>query len=426
MMASRASGWFEVVESPNGWTYTFNPADRQPSPWPAWAQWLLRAATIAVIVTGVWLLRRCVATPSGSGWDVERVGAGFLGLAYLGGGVGLAIDQLRRRAGLCELLLDAGAIRATWRLGPIAWSKTVRRSGAAQLAVVRRGHSLNASPIGGKPGDYYVLVVEDEIGQRQDLLAKYPRDMLLAVAVELSSRWKAADIDPDVDGVGAGKLAVVEDTEVATDIRERRNRPLGSGLICERMGGRGVRFTKPPDGLASTPGCMFSMIGILLAPLVVAVILSVSLGLYRNGVDPSIARIVAFLGIGVGVLWCVSVFVVAFGMTTARFVLTATPDRLTLETHNVLRGTKCRTWTKEDIAWIRADTLIESSESGPLVTTRVLIRTSSAIEAEPDQLKWGPGIEIDKPEMEWIATTLRAVLGVPATDASTGTAIRAT
>ena len=115
-------------------------------------------------------------------------------------------------------------------------------------------------------------------------------------------------------------------------------------------------------------------------------------------------------------------------MSTARFVLTATPDRLTLETHDALRGTSCRTWTKQDIAWIRADTTIESeggSESGPVFRTRVLIRTSSPIEPGPDELRWGSGREISKPEMEWIATTLRAVLGVPATDAPTGNAIRA-
>jgi hypothetical protein len=430
-MAARAPGWFEAVKSPNGWTYTLNPADRQPSPWPAWGRWLLGTFTIALIVSGLGLLGWGVATTSGSAWDDKRM---FIelpvllyleGLAFLGGGVALAIDQLRRRTGLCELRLDAGAIRAIWRLGPISWSKTVRRSDAAQLTVVRRGHMLDASPIGGKPGDYHVLVAEDETGRRRNLVANYPRDMLLALAVELSSRWKAPDIDPDVDGVGAGKLAVVEDTEVPTDIRERRIRPLGSGLIYERVGGRGVRFTKPPDGLASTPGCLFSMFGILVAPLVVAVIFSFSLILYRNGEDPSIVRIPIFVGIGVGVLWCVCTLVVAFGMSTARFVLTATPDRLTLETHNVLRGTSCRTWKKPDIAWIRADTTIESSESGPVVTTRVLIRTSSPIEPEPDELKWGPGIEISKPEMEWIATTLRAVLGVPATDAPTENASRA-
>ena len=133
-MAARAPGWFEAVKSPNGWTYTLNPANRQPSPWPAWTRWLLGAVTIALIVSGVGLLRWCVATTSGSAWDGKWVLYGLSGLVYLGGGVGLAIDQIRRRAGRCELRLDAGAIRAIWRLGPISWSKTVRRSDAAQLA----------------------------------------------------------------------------------------------------------------------------------------------------------------------------------------------------------------------------------------------------------------------------------------------------
>ena len=45
-------------------------------------------------------------------------------------------------------------------LGPISWSKTVRRSGAAQLAVVHRGaHFLDMRPI----GEYHVLVAEGEL-----------------------------------------------------------------------------------------------------------------------------------------------------------------------------------------------------------------------------------------------------------------------
>ncbi len=66
MMAARAPGWFEAVESPNGWTYTLNPADRQPTPWPAWSRWLLRAVTIALIVIGVGLLGWGDATTLGS------------------------------------------------------------------------------------------------------------------------------------------------------------------------------------------------------------------------------------------------------------------------------------------------------------------------------------------------------------------------
>ena len=372
-MAARAPGWFEAVKSPNGWTYTLNPADREPMPWPAW-------------------FRR------------------FLG------------------AGRCELRLDAGAIRAIWRLGPISWSKTVRRSDAAQLAVVRRSISLDASPIGDGPGDYHVLVAEDVTGRRRDLVANYPREILLALAVELSSRWKVPDIDPDVDGVGAGKLAVVEDTEVLTDIRERRDLPLGSRLICEGVGGRGVRVTKPPDGLVRSAGCLIFMVGFGVTALILAVNFLMPLLLYWSGDSLRIARILTYGGIGLGALWCAFTLIVAVGVSTGRFVLSATPDRLTLETGDALSGTSCRSWKKQDIAWIRAETTIESgggSESGPVVKTHVLIRTKGPIEARPEELWWGSGTGISKPEMEWIATTLRAVLGVPATDAPTGNAIPA-
>jgi hypothetical protein len=427
-MAAHAPGWFEAVKSPNGWTYTLNPAEREPMPCPGWFRWLLGAGAIALIVAGIGILGSIVATASSSGWDVDRVVLGLIGLDLLAAGAGLAIDQLRRRAGRCELKLDAGAIRAIWRLGPISWSKTIPRSDAAQLAVVRRSFSLDARPIGDEPADYHVLVAEDATGRRRDLVANYPRDLLLALAVELSSRWKAPDIDPDVDGIGAGKLAVVEDTEVPTDIRERRDLPLGSRLICERVGGRGVRVTKPPDGLARSAGCLIFMVGFGVTAIILAVTFPMPLLLDWSGDDLRIARILTYVGIGLVALWCAFALVFTVVISTGRFVLTATPDRLTLETRDAFCGTSCRTWKRQDIAWIRADTTIKSgmdTETGAAATTRVLIRTTSPIEPGPEELEWGSGSGISKPEMEWIATTLRAVLRVPATDAPTGDAIRA-
>jgi hypothetical protein len=237
---------------------------------------------------------------------------------------------------------------------------------------------------------------------------------------------RSPDIDPDVDGVGAGKLAVVEDTEVLNDIRERRDRPLGSGLIRERLGGGGVRITRPPDGLTSPGGCLISMTRIGVTALLFTAIVLIALVLYWNGDGSLLACILAFVCIGVGVLWCAFALVATLVMPTARFVLTATPDHLTFETHDALRGTSCRTWKKQDIAWIRAETTLEpAGDSSPVVRTRVLIRTTSPIQPEPEELSGRSGSEVSKPEIEWIATTLRAVLGVPGTDAPTGNAIQA-
>ena len=55
----------------------------------------------------------------------------------------------------------------------------------------------------------------------------------------------------------------------------------------------------------------------------------------------------------------------------------------------------------------------------------VLICTTSPTGPGPDEFWWGSGRSLSKPEMEWIATTLRTVLEVPATNEPTGNAIRA-
>ena len=141
-----------------------------------------------------------------------------------------------------------------------------------------------------------------------------------------------------------------------------------------------------------------------------------------------IARILTYAGVGLGVVWC------AFTPHRRRGDVDGPlrPDRDPGPPHarderRALRDVvpdleeaRHRVDPCRDEIEIRRD-----SETGPVVPTRVLIRTTSPIEPGPDELRWGSGREISKPEMEWIATTLRAVLGVPATDAPTGNAIRA-
>ena len=134
-----------------------------------------------------------------SGWDAERAILAPASLAFLIAGAALAIFLLRHRTVRDELRLEPEAIRAIWRLGPISWSKTVPRSTTVQLTVVRRSwyESADLAWVGRR--DHHALVAEDETGRRRTLVANYPREMLLVLAVELSSRWKALSIDTDLD-----------------------------------------------------------------------------------------------------------------------------------------------------------------------------------------------------------------------------------
>ena len=244
-------------------------------------------------------------------------------LMFLIAGAALAIFLLRQRTGRDELRLDAEAIRSIWRVGPVSWSKTIPRSKTAQLTVVRR--SLHGHGTAGEElRDYHVLVAEDETGRRRNLVANYPRRMLLALALELSSRWKALAIDPDLVGIGVGKLAVAEDTEIPTDIRERFQPPRGTRLIFERVDKRGVRITKPPDGFFNAG--VFVLLSLSVASLGLASTHAMSAMLGANEGDLLIVRFLIWVFVGLGILLGVVCLTVAVGIATSGFVLIATPD----------------------------------------------------------------------------------------------------
>ena len=130
-------------------------------------------------------------------------------------------------------------------------------------------------------------------------------------------------IDPDVDGVGGGARRCRGHGGPHRHPRAARSSP-GSRLICEpwAAAGSGYQAARRPGPHA---GCLISMLGIGIMRLVLAVTLPMQLLLYRTGLL-RLGPLSTYGGIGLGVLWCAFLFVVAVGMSTARFVLTATPD----------------------------------------------------------------------------------------------------
>jgi hypothetical protein len=367
-MASQASDWFDAVKSPSGWNYALRPAARTPMHLPG----IILFVIVGLTVTGTASLGLCVWMNLSSGWDAERSIAVLLSLPFIIPGAALAIFFLRRRTGRDELRLDAEAIRVMWRLGPISLSKTVPWSTMVQLTVVRRSWYEGADMAWVERRVHHSLVAEDETGRRRNLVAYYPREMLLALAVELSSRLKPPSIDSDLGGIGAGKLAVGEDSEISTDLRVRAHPPRGTRLIFERMGRRGVRIMKPPDGFFSVGFVFLLSMGV--GALVLGIALAVPQILGVNEDDPLIARLFTWMFVALSVPSGVMCLLGAVGSAMSGYLLTATPDSLTLE-RRCLGEPSCKTWKRQEIASIRADTKIEisdPSEGSKWVTTRVL------------------------------------------------------
>jgi hypothetical protein len=448
-------------------------------------------------------------------WNGERRAIVALSLALVIGGFALAIEVLRQHAGRDDVRLDAGAIRATWRLGPLSWSKVVRRSKVAQFTVVHRSwhqplatedvydqafmplaksRYADANKASANGYEYYALAAEDERGRRRTLVDNYPRDMLRSLAVELSSQWKALAIDPDLLDVGAGKLAVGEDTDIPTEIRERSRPPRGTRLILEHLANRGVQITMPPRGVASLHFGAPMLLGAGLLMWGILVIAPEIAG--QNEVGFGVDRLNTWAGAAVRGVFGVVLIVAAARSAISGYVLTATPDLLNLETRG-LRGTSLTTFRRDEIASICVATHVTRGHGsgGPEIFTRLLLRTTAVptfpvVECADDRglvlllrkprraPRWafavvgtrtGPGTIVDasritggvydyalqqktpagglslispivtmivqpeeailtetqakKPELEWVATKLRRVLGVPATEGSGGEVI---
>jgi hypothetical protein len=395
MMGAQTSGRFDAVKTPTGWVYALRPEDHGPTAWFGLPTILIGAGTIMLAAMDPWMLDSMVP---GLRW---RTASSVLAvLTPIVAGSAILIILLQRCIGRDELRLDAGAILALRRLGPLSWSKTVQRSKVAQLTVVRRSVFEDAGRV--RRPEYYALVAEDETGRRRTLVGNYPREMLLALAIELSSRWKALAIDPDLVGVGAGKPAVGEDSEIPTDIRERFHPPRGTRLILERAGSRGVRITIPPYRLSG--------IGLVLALFLGAALL---LGGFALAMPPIMGRSDVsqewVVGAGLLVLFGACFLAAAAFPTTRERVLIATPDALTLEAKES-GGTSCKTWKTPEIASICVEPKLVCSSDGERIKTRVLIRPSDLAASWPR----GPTFVVARAEADALVELLRKPRGAPA------------
>jgi hypothetical protein len=396
-METRATDWFDSIRDHGTSAYRLRPSARVPM------RGLGHLTKIFIcLITSASLPNINFAQTQLSNWPTGRSLLLVLSLVPLLVVPSLAFDFIRRRAGRDELRIDERSIRSTWRLGPLSRQKTLLRSSVAQLTVVREGD------------ESYALAAENEFGRKWNLGVGYPREMLLALAVEISSRWKELTIDPDFAEIGPGKLAIREESNIPTEIRERPVPPLGSRLICERDRTGEVRITIPRLGLSGFGVSISSLFGVVAMIYLIAEVMPAIRGMCKEGTRSD--AINTLVATGAIMLFLLVYLAIAVREALTTRVLIASEGSLTLETKGLLR-TSSKSWRTDQIVSIHAETMVDNSGDGSgTTTTSVLVRTTGQAGKAPDTLMSGEAYRT-KPDMEFIATTLREALGVPATAA---------
>ncbi|MHC5539259.1 hypothetical protein ACYOEI_13660 [Singulisphaera rosea] len=359
---------YESLKTSRGWIFTLHRAESQGNRGHGW---FLSISAIFMIGVGIIAHRRAMAPGPGIGLELSR--SIPIALLFLILGVALAISATRWWGGPVRLILEAEAIRIARRIGPIAWSKAIPRAEVAQLTVIRRSWFIDPGQDGSESRDYHALVAEDVSGRKRTLAAHYPRESLLALALEISSHWKGLTIDPDFDSPGPGKLAVGEDTEIPTDIRERSSPPRGTRLTLEPVGRRGVRITIPPAGYSHPRFILSLLAGLFL--LAWAAVLALPPILDHVVGKPPGEELMTWTGVGLRAGVGLLALLAAAQSTALQHTLLATPETLTL-TSKGLMGRSRKTWQRPAVASLRVDTRVEDSSSNDSSTsTRILIRT---------------------------------------------------
>jgi hypothetical protein len=297
-----------------------------------------------------------------------------------------ARSQLEFTAQSLGVVTQIGLYR---RCRPVAWSEIARfvvqpAWNAPGLASLERTFLLQAVRFRGQP----VRIAGNE-----------NRDWLLNLADDLARRAKAArDAAPEtLLQPGLAPLKVVE--EISRDlVSERTRQPAHSRATFEEHVD-GVTITLPPLGLG---GCLAEH-----GPMAVLVIVTVSIGWVVVTGFLNVPRAGLFMwGSALSVGLAALVFIpnlVSSLIDQAK--LSARDGVLTVEWTNLL-GKQVRTWPREDLADICVVSERVSDEGGTVWTQYLSIRPHEFARRAPRKLlRW-----CEKPELEWIATTIRRAL----------------
>jgi hypothetical protein len=318
-------------------------------------------------------------------------------------GTTLLIYALRGAAMRTGIELTADRIGVIWRVGPLHLSRRIAWADIARLAVMP---AWNLPVYANIEGSFLLQVVLVRGGSIQ-LAGDSDRVRMLALAGELARRAKvlrAASAEALMIPLPHSSLEVVEE-DSRDVVADRDGQPGGSTAIVEQHAD-GLTITIPALRLrrfVREPPFYF-ILGVL-AMLTVWIAASSAPAVAREGL------VGLFTSAGSILPWLCTLFVmtVLVHVLSRRAQISARGRVLAVRWTNLL-VTRRRMWHSEELAEVRVVSERVSSDTGKEWRQYLDIRsTDLSASASLHLLQWR-----EKAELEWIATTLRRSLRLPA------------
>lgn len=319
----------------------------------------------------------------------------LFGVPFVCAGLAMMVVGVLVIAGHTEIELRAGRLHVIERFGLFRWSRwrginTVER-------IVLKAPPSDQPQIPSWIANLGVITVECAEGKPLMVAFGYPPDWLEALAADLARRCNVATPERLL---APQKLAVAIERQplgklAEPSVTERAEQPAGSRVIVEQAADA-LTLTIPAAGLwrGSRGLPLFSILW--LGFFVAIIVVSIAAG----GRLP----LPVFLFTGLFVLIGVAMLLAAVNMGRRRAVIAVAAGHLIITQSNLF-GMKTRDWPREQLAAIRAGHSGMEVNEVPVIELQVI---------PLDGRKSGLLAGRDTAELEWLATTLRRALDLPA------------
>ena len=329
-------------------------------------------------------------------WRQARGGRGSAAFALfelpflIAGGIPVLLGLLIL-FGRCTVGWSNGGLRSTERLSFLAWTRRMPHEPVARLEVSSARSSSGSYPP-RELGGFAALVVHFAGGSRRLLVLGYPKDLLLQLAGQLSGY-----VGGSVGTVAAGEVELFEQI-AAEKPEDLLAQPEGSAVAVEG-GTDWLRLVAPPVGVWRGSRGLFVMAlfwcGMMLA-------LTVGFAVIGPGQPGSMPWFVWVVLLG---FWLIGAWLLAAAVNMGRrsAVLEAGRGRLRVRVRGIF-GERHWEWQHGEVAALRVGASGLEVNDVPVLELQVHPRGGDKVGLLSGR---------DERELRWMATRLRAVLGVP-------------